>query len=73
MPHLITRDPNPPNPNHPNPTPTGLKLWALCLSPDLYSGVLYDLLNSKKKLFAREDASKVTNIVGVPRPRACQG
>ena len=41
-------------------------LHSVCISfYEIYQGQLFDLLNDKKKLVVREDAAKVTNIVGM--------
>ncbi|XP_064409173.1 kinesin-like protein KIF24 isoform X2 [Latimeria chalumnae] len=41
----------------------GLLIWISFY--EIYCGQLYDLLNGKKKLFAREDANHVVQIVGL--------
>ena len=40
-----------------------MQLWISCF--EIYSGKLYDLLNGRKRLEAREDGKKTVQIVGL--------
>lgn len=42
---------------------SNLQLWVSCF--EIYSGRLYDLLNGRKLLVAREDGNKKVQIVGL--------
>jgi kinesin family protein 2/24 len=45
------------------PRHNSMQLWISCF--EIYSGKLYDLLNSRKRLEAREDGKKTVQIVGL--------
>ena len=46
-----------------DPKYSSLQLWVSCF--EIYSGKLYDLLNNRKRLEAREDGKKTVQIVGL--------
>lgn len=46
-----------------DPKYNSLQLWVSCF--EIYSGKLYDLLNNRKRLEAREDGKKTVQIVGL--------
>ncbi|NXI08869.1 KIF24 protein, partial [Irena cyanogastra] len=50
---------------HLGTSPSGKDLIVLISFYEIYCGQLYDLLNGRKRLFAREDAKHVVQIVGL--------
>ena len=46
-----------------DPKYSNLQLWISCF--EIYSGKLYDLLNNRKRLEAREDGKKMVQVVGL--------
>ncbi|NXP20851.1 KIF24 protein, partial [Scytalopus superciliaris] len=50
---------------HLEASPSGKDLFVLISFYEIYCGQLYDLLNGRKRLFAREDSKHVVQIVGL--------
>ncbi|NXG07007.1 KIF24 protein, partial [Sakesphorus luctuosus] len=50
---------------HLEASPSGKELFVVISFYEIYCGQLYDLLNGRKRLFAREDSKHVVQIVGL--------